>query len=341
MVRVATLGGTAQDVVVRKTGLGTMMMTWKPNPVSDEDAFGAIKAGIDALPPGAKMYLNCGQFYAQDASAANLELVARFFDKHPECADRVFLSVKGGCKPNTMVFDVSPEGLRKSVDFILEKLRGTKRLDLFQIARVDRSYPLVQQMKVLSDLVAEGKFDHVGLSEACAATVREANAVVPIAAVEIEVSLWSWTQETRDVIATCKELDIAVIAYAPLGRGILTGKLSVDDLQEGDFRRRYSRFQDENFKHNIGNLKALNRISDRKGVTLAQMVLAWVNARGQHVIPIPGSSSAEHTRENVVGGDIFMSANIEAQIEEVFAFETMQGSRGVHGMSDADQKFWG
>jgi pyridoxine 4-dehydrogenase len=197
-----------------------LLVRWKPTPVPDEDCFAAIKAGIDALPPGAKMFLNSGasilicfkfpslfsridgpsgEFYGQGATPANLELVARFFEKYPSYADKAFLSVKGGVRHHSLQPDGSPENLRRSVDYILEKLRGIKSLDLFECARYDPTYPLEDTLKVLQGLVQEGKFKYIGLSEVRASTVRRAHKVAPeVAAVEIEVSPWSYTQETKD-----------------------------------------------------------------------------------------------------------------------------------------------
>jgi len=218
----AKLGGPASDVVIAKVGHGLMRMTWTPTPVSDEDGFAAIKGGIDALPPGAKMFLNSSEFYGQGLTTANLDLLARFFKKYPGYADRTFLSVKGGSIPGKLVSDGSRKNLRRSVDLILKALDGTKRLDLFEPARLDLNYDIEQYGEVLNEMVKEGKFDYIGLSAVGAETVRRAHKVMPVAAVEIEVSLQAYGQEAKDVIATCKERGISVIAYSPLGRGLLT-----------------------------------------------------------------------------------------------------------------------
>jgi pyridoxine 4-dehydrogenase len=173
-----------------------MMMTWTPTPVSDEQAFAAIKGGIDALPPGVKMFLNSGgvhlvssislhlrvwlllaEFYGQGLTTANLDLLARFFTKYPEYADRTFLSVKGGSVPGQLVSDGSRANLRRSVDAILKALRGTKRLDLFEPARRDSNYEIEQYAEPLNEMVKEGKFDYIGLSEVGAETVRRAHKV--------------------------------------------------------------------------------------------------------------------------------------------------------------------
>ncbi|KAI0317047.1 NADP-dependent oxidoreductase domain-containing protein [Amylostereum chailletii] len=248
---------------------------------------------------------------------------------------------QGGTRFNTLEPDVSPEGLKRSVDFCVEKLRGTKKIDLFQCARVDRSYPLEEQMKVLEGFIKEGKFDCIGLSEASAATVREANAVVPIAAVEIEVSPWSYTQETKDVITACAELDIAVVAYSPLGRGLLTGKMKPEDLEEGDYRRNLSRFKDENFEHNSASVAALTSIAAKKGITTGQLCLAWVSSLGPHVISIPGSSNYKRTLENILGGDIVLSSEELSEINKVLETLPVKGHRIVDDIPTSQLRLWG
>ncbi|KAI0313922.1 aldo/keto reductase [Amylostereum chailletii] len=342
MVQMVTIGAGDKTVVVNKIAHGLMMMTWKPTPVPEEQAFAAIKAGIDTLPPGTKMMLNAGQFYGQNASSLGLDLVANFFEKYPDYADKAFLSVKGGMKPYTMQLDVTPEGLRRSVDFVLEKLRGKKKLDLFETARVDRSVPHEEQMKVLAGLVAEGKFDFIGLSEVGAKTVREANAVTPIAAVEIEVSPWSYEPETKEVISTCAELGIPVVAYSPLGRGFLTGQVTKpEDFEEGDFRRHFTRFQAETMKQNFALVDALKSIAQKKGITPAQLAIAWVSSRGPHVIPLPGSSDAKRTSENLAAGDVVLTPEDLAEIEDVQKRFPVQGSRYVDGAPKEVTKLWG
>ncbi|KAH9972578.1 aldo/keto reductase [Lactifluus volemus] len=341
--KTTTLGGAASNVVIGKTGHGLMMMTWKPTPVPDEDCFAAIKAGIDALPPGTKMLINSGEFYGQGATPTNLELVARFFEKYPSYADRAFLSVKGGVRHHSLEPDASPENLRRSVDYILEKLRGTKSLDLFECARNDPTYPVEDTLKVLQGFVKEGKFKFIGLSEVSAATVRRAHKVAPeVAAVEIEVSPWSYTQETKDVIATCAELGIAVVGYSPLGRGFLTGQVrKPDDLEEGDFRRNLSRFQEDNLKHNFVIVDALTAIATRKGITAAQLSIAWVASRGPHVVPLPGSSNSKRTLENLAGGDVELSSEDLAEIDKVLETHTVKGGRYVDAVPNEKLLLWG
>ncbi|KAF8274161.1 aldo/keto reductase [Lactarius quietus] len=343
MVRkTAKLGGTASSIVVGKVAHGLMSMTMRwPGPIPDEEAFAAVKAGVDALPPGTRLFLNSAEFYGHGRSAANLELLARFFEKYPDYADRTFLSVKGGMVPGQLASDGSRENLRRSVDAVLKALRGTKRLDLFEPARRDSSYEIEQYAKSLNEMVKEGKFDHIGLSEVSAETIRRAHKVMPVAAVEIEVSLQFYEQQTKDAIAACKELDIPIIAYSPLGRGLLTGHIkSQADLPEGDGRRSLSRFQDENLGNSLQLVDSLSSMATRKGITLAQLSIAWVGALGDHVIPLPGSSNAKRAIENLVAGDMELSAEELAEIGLLLERYPTKGGRYLDSLSDKQLLLW-
>lgn len=319
-----------------------MRMTWKPTPIPDEEAFASIKAGIDALPPGVKMFLNSAEFYGPGLSTANLDLLARFFEKYPEYADRTFLSVKGGTLPGQFASDGSKENLRRSVDAILKALRGTKKLDLFVPARRDPNYEIKHYAEALDELTKEGKFDHIGLSEVRAETVRRAHKVAPVAAVEIEVSLEAYEQKTKDVIATCKELGIAVIAYSPLGHGLLSGHIkSRNDLAEDDARRTFSRFHEDNIGHNLELVDHLSAIANRKGITVAQLCLAWVGSLGHHVVPLPGSSNAKRTLENLAAGEVELSTEELAEIAQLLEKYPRKGSRYINDSMDEHLHLWG
>ncbi|KAH9975253.1 aldo/keto reductase [Lactifluus volemus] len=319
--KIAQLGGTASTVAVGKIGHGLMMMTWRDPPISDEDAFAALKAGMDSLPPGTKMFLNSGAgILWNQPPSANLELLARFFERYPAYADKAFLSVK--------VPIPAEAALERKVNFILSKLRGTKKLDLFEPARVIYGVPLEQSTRIMAKFIARGKFDHIGLSEVRAEQIRQAHRGHPIAAVEIEVSPWSYTQETKDVISTCEDLGITVIAYSPLGHGFLTGKWkSYKDLEPDNMLRQFSRFQRDNFNHNLALVSALEAIASKKGVTAAQLCIAWVASLGPHLVPIPGSSNAKRTIENCAAGDIELTAEELAEIKQAMAVNTVRGAR--------------
>jgi len=333
------LGGTASDVIVGRVAHGLMMMTWIPTPVPDEQCFEAIKAGVDALPAGTKMFLNSGEFYAMDMKTGNLEMLSRFYAKYPEYADKTFLSVKGAIRDRAP--DNSAASLRQSVENIQRALGPIKKLDLFEPARIDRKVPVEDMMQTLVTLIKEGKFSHIGLSECNADTLRKAHAIHPVTAVEIEVSPFSYEENQKKVIATAAELGISVIAYSPLGRGFLAGKIkSAADMQEGDIRFRYSRFKDENMKGNLPIVEALDAMAQSKGITVAQLCIAWVAAQGSSVIPLPGSSKATRTLENLEGGDIVLTAGELKELSEIIAKYGVKGDRGM-GLTEEQQHYWG
>jgi pyridoxine 4-dehydrogenase len=219
-----------------------MNFTWRPTHTSDEQAFKALKTTIDAVPKDALAFINTGEFYAQDLGTANLELLNRFFISNPSYMERCFISVKGAFG-KTLKPDSSDENLRKSVENI-NKVLGVRKMDLFEPARVDDTRPIEETMKSLMALRDEGHFKYIGLSEVSETTLRKALSIGPVAAVEEEYSPWSLDIESNGLLSTCKELDIPIIAYSPLGRGFLTGSLrKVEDIPEGDFRRTLDRFQ--------------------------------------------------------------------------------------------------
>ncbi|EJD07506.1 Aldo/keto reductase [Fomitiporia mediterranea MF3/22] len=345
MKSTATLGSGDKTITVGKVGHGLMLMTSnRKMAMSDEEAFDSIKASLDSVPPGAKMVLNSAEFYGilgPGAWTANLELIARFFEKYPEYTEKAFLSVKGGTKPDSLMPDSSPDNLKRSVDVVLEKLRGTKRLDLFQCARVDPNIPVEEATKTLAGFIAEGKFDYIGMSECRASTLRRANAVHHIAAVEIEVSPWSYDEMVKDVIATCEELGSIVNAYSPLGRGFLSGKYkTVGDLEEHDFRRTMERLEEENFKHNQAIIDGVQNIAAQKGVTPAQLCIAWVSALGPHMVPIPGSSTKARTEENCAAADIELSAAEVEAVKKILEEHPVKGGRYGPGGDKAYNLSW-
>ncbi|RDX56629.1 aldo/keto reductase [Lentinus brumalis] len=339
VVNTVKLGGTASGITVAKVAHGLMRLGYN---ASEEQSFEAIKAGVDALPPGVKMFLNSSEFYAPDLGTGNLELLSRFYEKYPDYVEKTFLSVKGGTKPKALVPDSSPENLRRSIDTINAALRGTKKVDLFETARVASNVPLEEAMQTLVQLKNEGKFDHIGMSECAAETLRKANKIHPIAAVEIEVSLWAYEEETKKVIATAKELGIPVLAYSPLGRGLSTDTIKTrDDLPEGDFRLRFAHFQEENLKANLAITEALKTIAARKGITPAQLSIAWVASLGPHMIPLPGSSKATRTLENLAAGDIELTKAELDEIADILAKNEVKGGRYLGGEANQALHLWG
>lgn len=235
----------------------------------------------------------------------NLSLLRRYFTQYPEDASKVILSVKGGMDIPTFTPRGDREGVRNSVENCLRLLDGKKKIDIFECARVDKSVPIEVTMEALKELVEEGKIGGIGLSEVGAETIRRAAKVVKIAAVEVEVSLWSTHIFTPGGVAeTCAELGIPIVAYSPLGMGFLTGQWrEANEVPEGDRRRGYDRFQGENWGENMRIVEKLRLVAERKQCSLAQVCIAWVRQRGNGegkpvIIPLPGATTEERVREN-------------------------------------------
>ncbi|KAI9791784.1 MAG: Pyridoxine 4-dehydrogenase [Piccolia ochrophora] len=283
---------------VGKTGFGLMGFTWRANPISQEEAIKTMKAAFNA---GA-VFWNGGEFYGTK-DYNSLHLVNAYFTKYPEDADKVVLSIKGGVGE-----DLTPRGdeagVRRSVDLCLKLLDGKKSLDLFECARVDPKTPIETTIGVLAQYVKEGKIKGISLSEVKAETVERAAKVHPIAAVEVELSLWATDILQNGVAAACAKHDIPVVAYSPIGRGFLTGQVrSLDDIPEGDFRKFLPRFQPENFSKNLDLVKELQKLAEQKGCTPAQLAISWcISLSGRKgmpvIIPIPGATTEARVQEN-------------------------------------------
>jgi aryl-alcohol dehydrogenase-like predicted oxidoreductase len=225
--------------------------------------------------------------------------------------DRVVLATKFGIvrdpdDPAKRGVNGRPEYVRASAEGSLRRL-GVDVIDLYYQHRVDPDVPIEETVGAMKELVDEGKVRALGLSEAGPDTIRRAHAVHPIAAVQTEYSLWSRDVEDA-VLPALRELDIALVAYSPLGRGFLTGAItSIDDLAPDDYRRTSPRFQGENFQKNLELVAVVERLAAEKGVTPAQLGLAWVLARWDRIVPIPGTKRRTRLEENAGAVDVVLS----------------------------------
>ncbi|KAI5819801.1 NADP-dependent oxidoreductase domain-containing protein [Pyronema omphalodes] len=308
-------------------GYGLMGLTWRPQVTPDPQAFSVLRT---ALKQGANFW-NAGEFYGNAPThVQNLELLNRYFTAYPGDASKVVLSVKGGVDLSTLQPKGDPESVRKSVDNVLRVLDGKKFVDIFQCARVDPNVPVEETIAALAEYVKAGKIGGIGLSEVSAGTIRRAHAVHPIAAVEVEVSLWSrdvFSEKFGGVARTCKELGIPVVAYSPLGRGFLTGRVKREELKDGDYRKSFDRFQEGAFETNYKIVEGLQKIVERKGCTMPQLAIGWVLKMGekQTIIPIPGATTEERVKENTVAVDL--SEQDMKEIEDVLAQVEVVGLR--------------
>ncbi|MDP2117241.1 MAG: aldo/keto reductase, partial [Brevundimonas sp.] len=244
--------------------------------------------------------------------------------------DRAFVATKFGIGYNAertaLTVDGSPANVRRAIEGSLKRL-GMDHVDLYYLHRVDPNTPIEETVGAMGELVTEGKVRFLGLSEASPETLRRGHAAHPITALQTEYSLWSREPED-ELLATCEELGIGFVPYSPLGRGFLSGEIrSVDDLAEDDFRRSNPRFQGENFQKNIDLVKAVAAIAADRGVTAAQLALAWVLAQGETLVPIPGTRRIRTLEENAAASDLVLTADDMARIEAAFPRGAASGHR--------------
>ncbi len=247
--------------------------------------------------------------------------------------DKVVIATKFG-------FDIAPEGqgfarmrgvdsrpahIREVTEASLKRL-GVEVIDLLYQHRVDPNVPIEDVAGTVKDLIAEGKVKHFGLSEAGAATIRKAHAVQPVAALQSEYSLWTRGIEA-EILPTIRELGIGLVPYSPLGRGFLTGAIKAETLGENDFRRGMPRFQGDALQKNLSLVDALTAIAGEKGITPAQLALAWILHQGEDISPIPGTTKIPRLEENVGAAEVVLSAEDLARIAAAVPETAIEGAR--------------
>jgi len=218
-----------------------------------------------------------------------------------------------------------PDYVRQAAEASLKRLQRDV-IDLYYIHRIDAEVPIEETIGAMSDLVREGKVRHIGISEPSAGTVRRAHAVHPIAAVQTEYSLWTRHVE-QQLLPALHEMGIGFVPYSPLGRGFLTGKLDAAALEANDFRRSMPRAQGENMDHNLSLVKKIRPIAERKGISLAQLALAWVLSKGNNIVPIPGTRQTKYLEENAAAADIRLEASEIEALESSFPHHAVKGER--------------
>jgi len=248
--------------------------------------------------------------------------------------DQIFLATKFGNVRGTdgafLRIDGSPAYVRQACDASLQRLR-VDVIDLYYQHRVDRSIPIEETVGAMAELVRAGKVRYLGLSEASAATIRRAHQVHRITALQSEYSLWTRDPED-EVLPTCRELGIGFVAYSPMGRGFLTGRFKKpEDLPADDFRRNHPRFQGENFQRNLDLVSRVEELALEKNCTPAQLALAWLLARGEDVVPIPGTKHRRYLEENVGALDVRLTKGDMDRIEEVAPKGVTAGDRYPQG----------
>ena len=244
--------------------------------------------------------------------------------------DEVVLATKfGNVRSEAGAFigvDGSPEYVRKACDASLERL-GVDHIDLYYQHRVDREVPIEDTIGAMADLVKAGKVRHLGMSEAAPQTIRRANAVHQITALQTEYSLWSRDVED-EILPTVRELGIGFVAYSPLGRGFLTGRFrTFEDLPADDYRRNQPRFQGGNFQKNLDVVKHIEQLAATKACTASQIALAWLLHRGNDIVPIPGTKHVKYLEENVGALDVSLTPGEMARIDAIAPLGVASGNR--------------
>lgn len=260
---------------------------------------------------------------------ANETLVGQVLSRH---RSKFTLASKGGLAGVTTdegvkrVIDGRPEALRRNCEDSLRRLK-TEVIDLYYLHRWDKKVPIEDSVGALSDLVRAGKVQAIGLSEVSAATVRKAHAVHPISAVQTEYSLWSRNAEIA-VLDTCREIGATFVAFSPVARGFLCDALhDVTALEAKDIRRAMPRFTPENYAANLKLLPAYKALAQEAGCTPAQLALAWLLHKAPHIVPIPGTTSEAHLREDLAAADVKLDAGLLARLEALINQRTVTGAR--------------
>jgi aryl-alcohol dehydrogenase-like predicted oxidoreductase len=320
-----TLG--SQGLRVSAIGLGCMVMSQLYGPADEQESVATIHRALDL----GVSFLDTADMYGP---FTNERLVGRAIAGH---RDEVVLATKFGNehRPDGSWVGINgrPEYVRSACDASLERL-GVEHVDLYYQHRVDRSVPVEETWGAMAELTEAGKVRFLGISEAAPTTIRRANVVHPVTALQSEYSLFTRDPE-GELLTTVRELGIGFVAFAPLSRGFLSGRLtSPDDFAPDDLRRNLPRFQGENFARNLAVVEQLKRLADEKRATPSQLAIAWLLAQGDGIVPIPGAERRRYLEENVRAVDVRLTPKDLAAIEKVASRGVAAGERyGPAGMA--------
>ena len=310
-------------LAVSELGLGCMGMSFLYGRATDEDAIAVIHRSLDL----GMTFLDTAEVYGP---YANEELVGKALKGRREqavVATKFGFKIENGAMAGV---DGTPENVRRTCDASLQRL-GVDTIDLFYQHRRDRAVPIEETVGAMANLVKEGKVKHLGLSEVGPGTLRRAQAVHPIAALQSEYSLWERGIEA-EILPTLRELGIGLVPYSPLGRGFLTGEIkSYEDIPEDDYRRNDPRYQGENFAKNMELVDVVKDIARSKNAAPGQIALAWLLAQGEDIAPIPGTKRLEYLEENAASVAVALTADDLARLNAL-ATQTAGPRYGERGM---------
>ena len=310
-------------LAVSELGLGCMGMTFLYGKATDEDAIAVIHRSLDL----GMTFLDTAEVYGP---YANEELVGKAIRGRREqavVATKFGFKIESGAMAGV---DGTPENVRRACDASLQRL-GIDTIDLFYQHRRDRAVPIEETVGAMAELVKEGKVKHLGLSEVGPDTLRRAQAVHPIAALQSEYSLWERGIEA-EILPTLRELGIGLVPYSPLGRGFLTGEIkSYEDIPKDDYRRNDPRYQGENFAKNMALVDVVKDIARSKNAAPGQIALAWLLAQGEDITPIPGTKRLKYLEENAASVAVALTADDLARLDAL-ATQTAGPRYGERGM---------
>jgi aryl-alcohol dehydrogenase-like predicted oxidoreductase len=319
MMKKLQLGSSGPQTSV--IGLGCMGMSDLYGPADETESIATLHAAIDA---GVTL-LDTGDFYGMGANEMLIREALRTRNR-----DQVQLSVKFGAMRDPagdwLGIDGRPEAVKNSLAYTLRRL-GTDHIDIYRPARLDPAVPIEETVGAIADMVKAGYVRHIGLSEVGAGTLRRAQAVHPIADLQIEYSLISRGIEA-EILPVCRELGIGITAYGVLSRGLISGHWGQDKaFSPGDFRGRSPRFSSDNLGHNLALLEALRAIAADKQATMAQIAIAWVMSRGKDIVPLVGARRRDRLAESLGALDVQLSAADLARIEAAVPADAIAGER--------------
>ena len=308
---------------VSPIGLGCMGMSEFYGAANEKDSLKTLAAAVEY----GVHFWDTSDIYGPKT---NEQLLGRYFKENPSHRDEIVLATKFGILRDDagefVGLNGRPEYVKQACDASLQRL-GVDHIDLYYQHRIDSSVPIEDTVGALADLVKDGKIKYIALSEAGPETLRRANAVHSISALQSEYSLWSRNIEEK-ILPVCKDLDIGLVAYSPLGRGFLTGSFqSRDDFSDSDWRLNNPRFAQNNFEANLLLVDRIKELALEKNCTPAQLALAWISHQGESFVSIPGTRSIERLQENAEAASVVFTTEELARIAKLLPTEMVHGSR--------------